>query len=47
MSKEERMFLLNLIKDFRFDKHDKFDLEFDYEEFFSQTLDKILEEVIK
>lgn len=43
MSKEERTFLLNLIKDFRFDKYNKFDLEFDYEEFFSQTLDKILE----
>lgn len=44
MMTDVRMYLWGIIKEFRFSQHDKFDLEFDYEEFFDQTLDKILEE---
>lgn len=39
---EERLLLWSIIKEFRFDTCNKFDLEFDYEEFFSQTLDEVL-----
>jgi len=44
ISKSARQYLFDIIKDFRFDKCDRFDLEFDYDEFFSQTLDKIFED---
>ena len=46
MSKE-RLLLWNIIKEFRYDQCDRFDLEFDYEEFFLQTLDEVLKNEIK
>jgi len=44
MSKEARILIWEIIKEFRFDQCNDFDLEFDYKEFFAQTLDEVLKD---